>query len=213
MFPNDFVSVFDLITFDGENLSLKMASLIGDEADKNIMEIMRDKVIREQTPAVTASDGDDDITLNTEGGNDTVTLIHVGGIISGSVNDGEGIDTPNVDYTDANHPTFTNNRGIEHTSTTNGEVADGIDDITFTTPLSQFRNGADDSDLVRPNFADRFKFIEVTNTGDELLQISSIDINAPDVSQHQSTRRSSAQSTRNRTHKLSLCSSHRGRKF
>ena len=64
-----------------------------------------------------------------------------------------------------------------------GTVANGIDDITFGTPLSLFRDNAIDSDLVRPNFADTFKFIDITNISNiEAVTISSIDINAPGVS-------------------------------
>ena len=56
------------------------------------------------------------------------------------------------------------------------------DGITFRTPLSLFRDDAIDSDLVRPNFADTFQFINITNIGtEETLTISSIDINAPGV--------------------------------
>ena len=58
-----------------------------------------------------------------------------------------------------------------------GSLADGMDDIRFGTPLSLFRDGGEDSDLVRPNFADTFQFINITNLGDERLTISSIDIN------------------------------------
>ena len=64
-----------------------------------------------------------------------------------------------------------------------GTVANGIDDITFGTPLSLFRDNAIDSNLVRPNFADTFKFIDITNISNiEAVTISSIDINAPGVS-------------------------------
>ena len=61
--------------------------------------------------------------------------------------------------------------------------ANGVDDITFGTPLSLFRDSAIDSNLVRPNFADTFQFIDITNISDEeTVTISSIDINAPGVS-------------------------------
>ena len=56
-------------------------------------------------------------------------------------------------------------------------LANGMNDITFTTPLSLFRDGVEDNDLVRPNFADTLQFINITNLGDQLLSISGIDIN------------------------------------
>ena len=64
-----------------------------------------------------------------------------------------------------------------------GTTADGIDDIRFGTPLSLFRDNTIDSDLTRPNFADTFQFIDITNIDDEeILSIFSIDINVPGVS-------------------------------
>ena len=64
-----------------------------------------------------------------------------------------------------------------------GTAADGVDDITFGTPLSSFRDNAIDRNLVRPNFADTFQFIDITNTNEEeAVTINSIDINAPGVS-------------------------------
>ncbi len=66
----------------------------------------------------------------------------------------------------------------------NGEEATGMDDITFTTELSRFRNDINgdpvaDSEFVRPNFADTFKFIDILNDtmGDEdILQITDFSI-------------------------------------
>jgi hypothetical protein len=60
--------------------------------------------------------------------------------------------------------------------------------ITFGTPLSQFRDGASDSDLVRPAFPDIFKSIVITNTisgateTNDVLTINNFTINAPNVS-------------------------------
>ncbi|WP_013334894.1 beta strand repeat-containing protein [Gloeothece verrucosa] len=56
--------------------------------------------------------------------------------------------------------------------------------ITFGTRLSQYRQGATDSLFVRPNFADKTQFIEITNTAvgtNDILAISSITINAQNV--------------------------------
>ncbi len=66
----------------------------------------------------------------------------------------------------------------------NGEEATGMDDITFTTELSRFRTGINnepvtDSEFVRPNFADTFKFIDILNDtmGDEdILRITDFSI-------------------------------------
>ena len=67
-------------------------------------------------------------------------------------------------------------------------VANRLDNITFGTPLSLFRDSTADRDLVRPNFADNFQFIDITNASDEeTVTISSIDINAPG-GQYYSTR-------------------------
>ena len=53
--------------------------------------------------------------------------------------------------------------------------------IQFGTPLSQFRDGVSDSDLVRPNYPDTQQYIDITNTGDGTLTISDITINADNV--------------------------------
>ena len=71
----------------------------------------------------------------------------------------------------------------------NVEPSIGVSDttITFGTPLSQFRDGASDSNLVRPAFPDIFKSLEITNTtpgaaeDPEALTINSFTINAPNV--------------------------------
>ncbi len=53
--------------------------------------------------------------------------------------------------------------------------------IQFTTPLSQFRDGVADSDLVRPSYPDTQQYIDITNTGEGSLSISEIRINASGV--------------------------------
>ena len=53
--------------------------------------------------------------------------------------------------------------------------------IQFTTPLSQFRNGLSDSELVRPSYPDNQQYFDITNTGDGVLDISEISINADGV--------------------------------
>ncbi len=66
----------------------------------------------------------------------------------------------------------------------NGEEATGMDDITFTTELSRFRTDINgdpvaDSEFVRPNFADTFKFIDILNDtmGDEdILRITDLSV-------------------------------------
>ena len=65
-----------------------------------------------------------------------------------------------------------------------GEEATGMNDITFTTELSRFRTDINgdpvaDSEFIRPNYADTFKFIDIVNnaTGnDEVLQITGLNI-------------------------------------
>ena len=56
--------------------------------------------------------------------------------------------------------------------------------VTFGTKLSQYRTGATDSLFVRPNFADKTQFIDITNTAsgtNDVLAISGITINAQNV--------------------------------
>ena len=56
--------------------------------------------------------------------------------------------------------------------------------ITFGTPLSQYRQGWSNSNLVRPKFADRFRYIDITNTGvnaEDILAISNIEVKASNV--------------------------------
>ncbi|MBJ7899548.1 MAG: hypothetical protein GC158_06440 [Cyanobacteria bacterium RI_101] len=61
-----------------------------------------------------------------------------------------------------------------------GDSADQI--IRFTTPLSQFRGNYADSDLVRPNAPDTGKYFDILNSGDGILRVSDITVNAPGVS-------------------------------
>ncbi|MFM6787089.1 MAG: SdrD B-like domain-containing protein [Microcystis panniformis] len=56
--------------------------------------------------------------------------------------------------------------------------------ITFGTPLSQYRQGWSNSNLVRPKFADTFQYIDITNTGvnaEDILAISNIEVKASNV--------------------------------
>ena len=53
--------------------------------------------------------------------------------------------------------------------------------IKFTTELSKFRKGYQDSDYVRPNYADTTKYFDITNTGTGILVVSDIQINVGGV--------------------------------
>ncbi|MFM7573716.1 MAG: hypothetical protein ACKO4S_11380 [Snowella sp.] len=53
--------------------------------------------------------------------------------------------------------------------------------IRFTTPLSQFRKNYQDSNLIRPNYGDRSKYFDITNTGIGKLTISELRINVTGV--------------------------------
>ncbi|MCA2506700.1 MAG: cadherin domain-containing protein [Microcystis sp. M54BS1] len=56
--------------------------------------------------------------------------------------------------------------------------------VTFGTKLSQYRQGATDSLFVRPNFADKTQYIDITNTAagtNDVLAIAGITINAQNV--------------------------------
>jgi len=54
--------------------------------------------------------------------------------------------------------------------------------LQFGTPLSEFRQGAADSPLVRPNYPDTRQYFEVTNEDFVALTLSEVLINAPNVS-------------------------------
>ncbi|MTJ42475.1 Calx-beta domain-containing protein [Dolichospermum flos-aquae] len=53
--------------------------------------------------------------------------------------------------------------------------------IKFTTELSKFRKNFQDSDYVRPNYADTTKYFDITNTGSGVLVVSDIQINVSGV--------------------------------
>ena len=53
--------------------------------------------------------------------------------------------------------------------------------IRFTTALSQFRKNYQDSNLIRPNYADSSKYFDITNTGIGKLTISELRINVTGV--------------------------------
>jgi hypothetical protein len=53
--------------------------------------------------------------------------------------------------------------------------------IRFTTALSQFRKNYQDSNLVRPNYADSNKYFDITNTGTGKLTVSELRINVTGV--------------------------------
>jgi hypothetical protein len=73
---------------------------------------------------------------------------------------------------------------VNITNVNEGNIVVDKTAITFGTPLSQYRQGATDSLFVRPNFADRTQFIDITNTATgtaDILAISGITINAVNV--------------------------------
>ncbi|MEA5537307.1 cadherin domain-containing protein [Crocosphaera sp. XPORK-15E] len=73
---------------------------------------------------------------------------------------------------------------VNITNVNEGTIVVDKNAITFGTKLSQYRTGATDSLFIRPNFADRTQFIDITNTAvgtDDVLAISGITINATNV--------------------------------
>lgn len=73
---------------------------------------------------------------------------------------------------------------VNITNVNEGAIAVDKTAITFGTKLSQYRQGVQDSLFVRPNFADRTQFIDITNTAagtEDILAISGITINAANV--------------------------------
>jgi hypothetical protein len=129
--------------------------------------------------AIDANTGE--ITL-TQAGADTIDFE------SGNTSYNLGI-TASDGFKTSTEETFTvnlinENEAIIRVFLPNGEEATGNDDITFTTELSRFRTDVNgdpvaDSEFIRPNYADTFKFIDILNdaTGnDEALQITNLDI-------------------------------------
>ncbi|TRU68373.1 MAG: cadherin [Microcystis viridis Mv_BB_P_19951000_S69] len=73
---------------------------------------------------------------------------------------------------------------VNITNVNEGTIVVDKNAITFGTKLSQYRTGATDSLFVRPNFADKTQFIDITNTAsgtNDVLAISGITINAQNV--------------------------------
>jgi predicted outer membrane repeat protein len=73
---------------------------------------------------------------------------------------------------------------VNITNVNEGTIVVDKNAITFGTKLSQYRTSATDSLFVRPNFADRTQFIDITNTAvgtNDVLAIAGITINAQNV--------------------------------
>jgi hypothetical protein len=73
---------------------------------------------------------------------------------------------------------------VNITNVNEGTIVVDKNAITFGTKLSQYRTGATDSLFVRPNFADKTQFIDITNTAsgtNDVLAIAGITINAQNV--------------------------------
>ena len=80
--------------------------------------------------------------------------------------------------------------------------------ITFSTPLSSIRgNGSTDSNLVRPGLPDDTKFIDITNTATnsiDVLDISSIEVNVPHVTLDPESTQGDILLNPGETHRVSL---------
>ncbi|GCA77073.1 putative outer membrane protein pmp6 [Microcystis aeruginosa NIES-2520] len=73
---------------------------------------------------------------------------------------------------------------VNITNVNEGTIVVDKNAITFGTKLSQYRQGATDSLFVRPNFADKTQYIDITNTAsgtNDVLAIAGITINAQNV--------------------------------
>jgi predicted outer membrane repeat protein len=73
---------------------------------------------------------------------------------------------------------------VNITNVNEGTIVVDKNAITFGTKLSQYRQNATDSLFVRPNFADKTQFIDITNTAsgtNDVLAIAGITINAQNV--------------------------------
>ncbi|CCI03907.1 Cadherin [Microcystis aeruginosa PCC 9443] len=121
--------------------------------------------------AINATTGE--ITLTQAGSN---TIDYESGVISYQLG---------VKATDGYKTSAEKTFNVNITNVNEGTIVVDKNAITFGTKLSQYRQGATDSLFVRPNFADRTQYIDITNTAvgtNDVLAIAGITINAQNVS-------------------------------
>ncbi|WP_170915459.1 cadherin domain-containing protein [Microcystis aeruginosa FBCC-A68] len=120
--------------------------------------------------AINATTGE--ITLTQAGAN---TIDYESGVISYQLG---------VKATDGYKLSTEKTFNVNITNVNEGTIVVDKTAVTFGTKLSQYRQGATDSLFVRPNFADKTQFIDITNTAvgtNDILAIAGITINAQNV--------------------------------
>jgi predicted outer membrane repeat protein len=120
--------------------------------------------------AINATTGE--ITLTQAGSN---TIDYESGVISYQLG---------VKATDGYKLSTEKTFNVNITNVNEGTIVVDKNAITFGTKLSQYRQGATDSLFVRPNFADRTQYIDITNTAvgtNDVLAIAGITVNAQNV--------------------------------
>ncbi len=120
--------------------------------------------------AINATTGE--ITLTQAGAN---TIDYESGVISYQLG---------VKATDGYKLSTEKTFNVNITNVNEGTIVVDKNAITFGTKLSQYRQNATDSLFVRPNFADKTQFIDITNTAsgtNDVLAIAGITINAENV--------------------------------
>ncbi len=120
--------------------------------------------------AINATTGE--ITLTQAGAN---TIDYESGVISYQLG---------VKATDGYKLSTEKTFNVNITNVNEGTIVVDKTAVTFGTKLSQYRQGATDSLFVRPNFADKTQYIDITNTAsgtNDVLAIAGITINAQNV--------------------------------
>jgi len=120
--------------------------------------------------AINATTGE--ITLTQAGAN---TIDYESGVISYQLG---------VKATDGYKLSTEKTFNVNITNVNEGTIVVDKTAVTFGTKLSQYRTGATDSLFVRPNFADKTQYIDITNTAsgtNDVLAIAGITINAQNV--------------------------------
>jgi hypothetical protein len=140
-----------------------------------------------QTPTFSLStspkdgSGNDLFAINSTTGE--ITLTQVG---ANTIDFESGITSYNlgVKATDGYKLSTEKTFNVNITNVNEGTIVVDKNAITFGTKLSQYRQGATDSLFVRPNFADRTQYIDITNTAvgtNDVLAIAGITVNAQNV--------------------------------
>lgn len=163
--------------FDGDG-NLDVASASHDDDTIAWHEFGVDGDYVEQNGSIIFADGQAEATIailvygETEIEADETFNVNLSNVVGGSIEDGQGLGTILNDDSPSTEPEI--------------ELKDsfGVDSdafVRFSTPVSQYRSGVDDSWYVRRGTADSLHFLDITNSGFVPLTLFEIQIHAPDV--------------------------------